>query len=94
MLAPVVDALHALRAGAAGIPVEDTRLAVAALHQALVTESVHGPAFRRSAGITGPAATTSDPQLRWWTAHLSRSLGLSPPSKDQGSAPHVRAPDW
>jgi AcrR family transcriptional regulator len=93
MLAPVVDALHALRAGSAGIPVEDTRLAVAALHQALVTESVHGPAFRRSAGITGPASTTSGPQLRWWTTHLSRSLGLSQPSKDQGSAPHVRAPD-
>ncbi|ADJ44719.1 TetR family transcriptional regulator [Amycolatopsis mediterranei S699] len=75
MLAPVVEALHALRADAADV--EDTRLAVAALHQALVTESRYGPAFRRSAGITGRAATDSGPQLRWWTAQLSRSLGLS-----------------
>ncbi|SFW88866.1 TetR/AcrR family transcriptional regulator [Amycolatopsis australiensis] len=77
MLAPVVDALHALRADAAHVPVEDTRLAVAALHQALVTESRYGPAFRRSAGITGKAATASGPQLRWWATHLTRSLGLA-----------------
>lgn len=76
LLDPVVDALHALRPGAADIPVEDTRLAVAALHQALATESLYGPAFRRSAGLTGPAAATSGPQVRWWTTHLARSLGL------------------
>jgi TetR/AcrR family transcriptional regulator, repressor for neighboring sulfatase len=76
MLAPVVDALHALRPGAGGIPVEDTRLAVAALHQALATEPLYGPAFRRSAGLTGRAAAATGPQLRWWTAHLARSLGL------------------
>lgn len=76
MLAPVVDALHALRPDAADIPVEDTRLAVAALHQALATEPLYGPAFRRSAGITGRAATAPTPQLRWWTTHLTRSLGL------------------
>ncbi|WP_410677044.1 TetR/AcrR family transcriptional regulator [Amycolatopsis sp. cmx-4-68] len=76
MLAPVVDALHALRADAADVPVEDTRLAVAALHQALVTEPLFGPAFRRSAGITASAATPSGPQLRWWATHLARSLGL------------------
>ncbi|WP_233225554.1 TetR/AcrR family transcriptional regulator [Amycolatopsis sp. CA-126428] len=75
MLAPVVDALHAMRTDAADF--EDTRLAVAALHQALVTESLYGPVFRRSAGVTGRAATASGPQLRWWAAHLSRSLGLS-----------------
>jgi len=73
MLDPVVDALHALRPDAADIPVEDTRLAVAALHQALATESLYGPAFRRSAGLTGRAATTPAPQLRWWTTHLTRS---------------------
>lgn len=76
MLDPVVDALHALRPDAADIPVEDTRLAVAALHQALATEPLYGPAFRRSAGLTGRAATTPAPQLRWWTTHLTRSLGL------------------
>jgi AcrR family transcriptional regulator len=79
MLAPVVDALHALRPGSDDIPVDDTRLAVAALHQALVTEPLYGPAFRRSAGLTGPAATGSGPQLRWWTANLARTLGLERP---------------
>jgi AcrR family transcriptional regulator len=74
MLDPVVDALHALRP--AELPVEDTRLAVAALHQALATESLYGPAFRRSAGLTGRAAASSAAQLRWWTTHLARSLGL------------------
>ncbi|GHG45570.1 MULTISPECIES: TetR/AcrR family transcriptional regulator [Amycolatopsis] len=77
MLAPVVDALHALRPDAVRVPVEDTRLAVAALHQALVAESLYGPVFRRSAGVTGRAAATSGPQLRWWTTQLSRALGLT-----------------
>jgi AcrR family transcriptional regulator len=77
MLDPVVEALHALRPGAADIPLDDTRLAVAALHQALATESLYGPDFRRSAGLTGRAATASGPQLRWWATHLARSLGLS-----------------
>ncbi|WP_240135225.1 TetR/AcrR family transcriptional regulator [Streptomyces sp. MUM 178J] len=76
MLDPVVDALHALRPDAADTPVEDTRLAVAALHQALATEPLYGPEFRRSAGLTGQAATAAAPQLRWWTTHLTRSLGL------------------
>ncbi|MFB9683652.1 TetR/AcrR family transcriptional regulator [Amycolatopsis plumensis] len=77
MLAPVVDALHALRPDAAHVPVEDTGLAVAALHQALVTEPLYGPVFRRSAGVAGRAAATSGPQLRWWTTQLSRALGLA-----------------
>lgn len=76
MLAPVVDALHALRPDATDTPVEDTRHAVAALHQALATEPLYGSEFRRSAGLTGRAATTTAPQLRWWTTHLTRSLGL------------------
>jgi AcrR family transcriptional regulator len=76
MLDPVVDALHALRPDAASIPVEDTRLAVAAVHQALATEPLYGPAFRRSAGLTGPAISDSGAQLRWWTTHLTRALGL------------------
>ncbi|MDQ7809459.1 helix-turn-helix domain-containing protein [Amycolatopsis sp. A133] len=76
MLAPVVDALHALRANAAETPIEDTRLAVAALHQALATEPRYGQVFRRSAGITGPASRSAGPQIRWWTTQLSRSLDL------------------
>ncbi|MEV4319065.1 helix-turn-helix domain-containing protein [Actinocrispum sp. NPDC049592] len=71
MLDPVVDALHALRP--ADVPKEDTRLAVAALHQALATEPLYGPAFRRSAGLDNPDPAA---QLRWWTVHLERSLGL------------------
>ncbi|WP_232376501.1 TetR/AcrR family transcriptional regulator [Amycolatopsis aidingensis] len=74
MLDPVVHALHARRPNPADVPIEDTRLAVAALHQALATEPLHGTAFRRSAGLTGPADAT--PQLRWWTTHLTQSLGL------------------
>jgi AcrR family transcriptional regulator len=76
MLAPVVDALHALRPNAVNIPLEDTQLAVAALHHALATEPLYGPAFRRSAGLTGHAATASKRQLHWWTTHLTQTLGL------------------
>ncbi|WP_240686997.1 TetR/AcrR family transcriptional regulator [Amycolatopsis suaedae] len=76
LLDPVVDALHALRPEPGAVPVDDTRLAVAALHQFLATEPLYGPAFRRSAGLTGRAATAPTAQLRWWTTHLARSLGL------------------
>ncbi|WP_203217840.1 TetR/AcrR family transcriptional regulator [Nocardia terpenica] len=76
MLGPVVEALHALRPNAADTSIDDTRLAVAALHQALATESLYGPAFRRSVGLTGRKATAPGPQLRWWTTHLARSLDL------------------
>lgn len=76
MLDPVVDVLHALRPDVATASVEDTRLAVAALHQALATEPLYGPRFRRSAGLAGRAATDSGPQLRWWATHLARSPGL------------------
>ncbi|MFC4375368.1 TetR/AcrR family transcriptional regulator [Nocardia halotolerans] len=80
MLNPVVEALHALRPGnGAGIPIDDTRLAVAALHQAVATESVYGTVFRRSAGITGPEADDSQRQLRWWTTTLTRALGIGDP---------------
>jgi hypothetical protein len=76
ILDPVVEALHALRPDAADIPIEDTRLAVAALHQALATDPLYGSAFRRSAGLTGRAAAAPTAQLRWWTTCLTRSLGL------------------
>jgi TetR/AcrR family transcriptional regulator, repressor for neighboring sulfatase len=79
LLEPVVQALHAAReeAGAAG-GIDDTRLAVAALHQALALEPVYGRAFRRSAGIGARAAGGSKEQLAWWTATLRRSLGREP----------------
>jgi len=74
MLNPVVEALHQLRPPTASI--EDTRLAVAALHQAIATESLYGSAFRRSAGLTGTAASDPTAQLRWWTRQLQLALDL------------------
>lgn len=74
MLDPVVDALHQLRPP--GSSIDDTRLAVAALHQAVATDSVYGAAFRRSAGLTGAAAADPTPQLKWWTRQLELALDL------------------
>jgi AcrR family transcriptional regulator len=74
MLDPVVEALHQLRPRGASI--EDTRLAVAALHQAMVTEPLYGSAFRRSAGLVGTAASDSTEQLRWWARQLQLTLRL------------------
>lgn len=76
MLNPVVDALHQLRPTAASI--DDTRLAVAALHQAMATEALYGSTFRRSAGLTGAAASDPSAQARWWTHQLQLALGLEP----------------
>lgn len=76
MLNPIVDALHRLRPP--GSSIDDTRLAVAALHQAMATEAIYGEAFRRSAGLTGAAARDSSTQLRWWTRHLELTLALVP----------------
>jgi AcrR family transcriptional regulator len=78
LLEPVVQALHATRERRGHTAeIEDTRLAVAALHQALALEPVYGAAFRRSAGVKARAAKDSKPQLAWWTATIRRSLGLS-----------------
>jgi len=74
MLGPLVDALHQLRPNGAAL--DDTRLAVAALHQALATEPLYGSAFRRSAGFTGTAATDSTAQVRWWARQLQLALGF------------------
>lgn len=75
MLDPVVEALHRLRPRQASI--DDTRLAVAALHHAVATDCLYGAAFRRSAGLTGAAADDPTAQLRWWTRHLESALGLT-----------------
>lgn len=78
ILDPVVDALHAARKRSDGRrPLRsDTRLAVAALHQALATESAYGAAFRRSAGIDEPEASRHRQQRRWWAKTLVTVLDL------------------
>jgi AcrR family transcriptional regulator len=78
LLEPVVQALQAARMRPRGVapPIEETRLAVAALHQALATEPLYGTAFRRSAGLDAHAAARSDEQLAWWAATLTATLGL------------------
>ena len=77
MLDPVVDALHAARRRRGGRPRrEDTRLAVAALHQALGTDPAYGAAFRRSAGIAPDAAADPSAQRRWWARTLTTVLEL------------------
>jgi len=86
MLSPVVDALHRLRPP--GSSIDDTRLAVAALHHAVATDAVYGKSFRRSAGLTGPAADDPAPQLRWWARQLEVALGL--PS----NTPQKARPAW
>jgi AcrR family transcriptional regulator len=79
LLEPVVQALHGARERAGSeADIDETRLAVAALHQALALEPVYGGAFRRSAGIGALAARDSRPQLGWWTRTLRQSLGLQP----------------
>lgn len=81
LLVPVVDALHNLRPvqGGRRRPRSQTRLAVAALHHALATESAYGAAFRRSAGITEPAASDSRPQMTWWASTIATVLGIDDP---------------
>jgi TetR/AcrR family transcriptional regulator, repressor for neighboring sulfatase len=77
LLEPVVQALHAApRPGRHEPTIEDTRLAVAALHQALALEPIYGSAFRRSAGISAGEAKDPSPQLSWWTATLAHTLRL------------------
>ncbi|MBY6388855.1 helix-turn-helix transcriptional regulator [Rhodococcus erythropolis] len=82
LLDPVVDALHAARRTPRGRrPTRgDTRLAVAALHQALATETTYGAAFRRSAGIDEPDASQHRQQRRWWVRTLVIVLDIDEPS--------------
>ncbi|MEL6186543.1 MAG: TetR family transcriptional regulator [Myxococcota bacterium] len=74
LLEPVVLVLHQGRRSPGAL--EDTRLAVAALHQALALEPVFGAAFRRSAGLTSGSADDPEPIYRWWAEHLGRVLDL------------------
>lgn len=77
LLDPVVDALHAARADSRGQRPSktETRLAVAALHQALATEPVYGDAFRRSAGLK-PATNRARQQRNWWINTLAAVLDI------------------
>lgn len=86
LLEPAVQALHVARKPRRGRPprIEETRLAVAALHQALATEPVYGAAFRRSAGFRAREAASSEGQLAWWAAAVRATLGLD----KRASAPH------
>lgn len=74
LLSPVVDALHQLRPP--GSSKQETRLVVAALHQAMAMDSVYGAAFRRSAGILGEAAADAQGMVEWWSNQLKRTLDL------------------
>jgi TetR/AcrR family transcriptional regulator, repressor for neighboring sulfatase len=87
MLEPVVRSLHAARERAGhAASIADTRLAVAALHQALALDPVYGAAFRRSASIGEAAADRPGPQLSWWTRALGLALGLGEDPSIQPSA--------
>lgn len=92
LLSPVVDALHAARRPIHGrrAPRRDTRLAVAALHQALATESAYGAAFRRSAGINEPEASKQRDQRRWWTRTLVTVLDIDETSTRAVGVPPSR----
>ena len=79
LLEPVVGALHHRRTTPGDR--HDTRLAVAALHQGLALDPVYGAAFRRSAGIPGPAADGTDQLRRWWVATIAGRLGIPSSSR-------------
>lgn len=76
MLDPVVDALHRRRPP--GSSIEDTRLTVAALHQAMATEALYGSAFRQSVGLTGATANDPTAQVLWWARQLRLALDIEP----------------
>jgi AcrR family transcriptional regulator len=79
-LAPVVQALHIARQRRLGpkVDVDETRLAVAAMHQALALDPLFGSEFRRSAGLTGQKANDSTPTRQWWLATMAQRLGIPP----------------
>jgi AcrR family transcriptional regulator len=72
LMADLVDVLHSRRP----VPrpdIEDTRLAIAALNQALLADALLGGSSRRAAGLTH---TGDREQRRWWTAALCCLLGI------------------
>lgn len=91
LLRPIVDALHAVRcvrADEARQPrpsLEDTQLAVSALHQALATDPIFGAEFRRSAGLVVGRATGARRQRSWWLTTLAKALSLDSRSREHRS---------
>jgi AcrR family transcriptional regulator len=78
LLEPVVLALHAARVRRLGTrtSIDETRLAVAAMHQALALEPVFGAEFRRSAGLAGHQAADPTAQRRWWLTTMAQRLQI------------------
>ncbi len=79
IFAKVVEAIHGVRIARSKGPVPDlldTRLAVAAFHQAIATDALFGEEFRRSAGLKSSAAKGAEQQLDWWIAAARRALDL------------------
>jgi len=78
LLGPVVEALHAARLSRLGpdVDIDETRLAIAALHQALALDPAFGAEFRRSAGISGRRAADAKAQREWWVETLVHRLGI------------------
>jgi TetR/AcrR family transcriptional regulator, repressor for neighboring sulfatase len=92
VLEPVIEALHEARVRRLGkcVSIEDTRLAVAAMHQALAFEPLFGAEFRRSAGVRGRDAQDAMPQRQWWLETLALRLGIpsgTPSVRDEASRP-------
>lgn len=75
----VVDAIHAVRLARTKGAVPDlleTRLTVAAFHQAIATDALFGEEFRRSAGLKSSGATGAEQQLDWWISAVRQILDL------------------
>ena len=81
ILNPVVEVLHTRRKLAAAErqwpppSKDDTRLAVAQLHQAMFADALFGDAFRRSAGMTRLRGAST---RFWWGRTLATVLGVNP----------------
>ena len=78
VLEKIVGGLHAARlaAGVTAPDILDTRLAVAAFHNAVATDPLFGTEFRRSAGISGSREDGAELQLAWWIGVTKLALGL------------------
>ncbi|QCI63383.1 helix-turn-helix domain-containing protein [Phreatobacter stygius] len=75
----VVQAIHDVRVArsrGAAPDLLDTRLAVAAFHQAIATDPLFGEEFRRSAGLKSSAGKGAEQQLDWWIRAVRRTLDL------------------
>ncbi len=76
LLEPVVTELQRRRRDPSA-PINETQVAVAALHQALAFESLFGREFRRSAGLASREAGDTDETHRWWATAVRTSLDLA-----------------